>query len=128
MNHVSLGIEQELRDKLTRYGGKTVHWERLGVVAGDFAAFDLFPLPVKDSARSAAFVAQHGTRCAEVDALPPAELRRRVRDAIESHIEPGPWERLKRVEKLEQGVLLDFVGQWREETDLGAVSAEGGDE
>ena len=122
-----MGIEQELRDKLTRYCGKTVNWTRLGVTAGDFAAFDLFPLPVKDSARSGAFVARHGTRCAEVDALPPAELRRRVRAAIESHIDQGRWQRLKHVEELEQGVLLDLVNGWQREPDLGTVS-EGGDE
>jgi len=121
-----MGIEEELRDKLTRYGGGVPHWVRLGVVEADFAAFDLFPLPVKASARSAAFVARYGTRCAEVDALPPAELRGRVRAAIESHIDQGRWQRLKRVEELERGVLLDFVGGWRGKTALGTVSPEGG--
>lgn len=82
---------------------------------------------MKDSARSAAFVARHGDQCAEVDALPPAELRRRVRGAIESHIEQGRWERLKRVEELEQGVLLDLVSGWQGQRNLGTVS-EGGDE
>jgi hypothetical protein len=122
-----VGIEHELRDKLTRYSGRSPHWERLGVVAADFAAFDLFPLPVKASARSAAFVAQYGTRCAEVDALPPNELRDRVKAAIEAHIDQDPWGRLKRVEELEQGVLLDLVSGWQREPDLGPVSAEGGE-
>lgn len=121
-----VGIEQELRDKLTRYSGKTPHWARLGVVEDDFDEFELFPLPVKNSSRSAAFVARYGTRCAEVDALPPTELRRRVQVAIESHIDQARWQRLKRVEELEQGVLLDFVEGWRAKTDLGSVSPEGG--
>ncbi len=122
------GIEDELRDKLTRYGGRTPHWTRLGVVRNDFEAFGLIPLPVKSSSRSAGFAAVHGTACAEVDALPPSELRARVRVAIESHIEPGEWERLRRVEDLERQTLADLVGRWAGEPDLGSVSSEGGEE
>src|SRR5262249_46455212 len=123
-----IGIEQELRDKLTRYSGRTPRWERLGGVEGDFDEFDLFPLPVKNSSRSAAFVAPYGTPRAEVGAPPPTELRCRVEAAIESHIDQTRWQSLKRVEELEQGVLLDFVEGWRGKTDLGTVSAEGGAE
>ncbi|QJW97258.1 hypothetical protein [Frigoriglobus tundricola] len=124
------GIEDELRDKLTRYSGRAPQWTRLGVVRDDFRAFDLIALPVKSSARSAGFVAQYGTACAEVDALSPSELRDRVRRAIESHIDQERWQKLQRVKELEQQVLLDFVGEWREKTDLSTISAsgEGGEE
>jgi hypothetical protein len=121
-----MGIEQELRDKLERYSGRIPLWQRLGVTAADFEDFDLFPLPVKTSARSASFVERYGTRCAEVDALPPNELRARVLAAIEAHIDQDRWEKLKRVEELEQGVLLDLVGGWKQETDLGTVSPDQG--
>lgn len=42
----------------------------------------------------------------------------RVRSAIEGHIDQDRWRKLKRVEELEQGVLVDFVGRWREKPDL----------
>jgi hypothetical protein len=116
-----MGIEQELRDKLTRYSGRKPYWLRLGVDEGDFDAFDLFPLPVKKSSRSVAFVAEYGDRCAEVDALPPTELRARVRAAIEAHIDQDQWARLKRVEELEQQTLVNLVGGWQK-ADLGTVS------
>ncbi len=118
------GIEAELRDKLARYSGKECTWVRLGVTAGDFLDFNLMPLPVKKSSRSAAFVREYGTDCAEVDALPPGELRQRVQTAIESHIDQDRWERLKRVEQLEQQTLLDLVGRWQK-PDLGPVSSPG---
>lgn len=121
------GIEEELRDKLTRYSGRAPHWKRLGVVEGDFEAFDLIPLPVKPSARSAGFTSKYGNRCAEVDALPPNELRERVRDAIESHIDQDRWQKLLRVEELEQQTILNLVGGWQK-TDLGTFSGKGGDE
>ncbi|MBM3982083.1 MAG: hypothetical protein FJ304_17830 [Planctomycetes bacterium] len=117
------GIEDELRDKLARYSRKAAHWSRLGVVRDDFAAFDLIPLPVKASARSRGFAERYGTACAEVDALPPSELRERVRAAIESHIDRDRWQKLQRVEELEQQTLVDLVGGWRK-ADLGTVSAE----
>ncbi len=120
------GIEDELRSKLTRYSGRTPHWARLGVVAADFDAFDLIPLPVKPSSRSDKFVAEHGTACAEVDALPPSELRARVERAIEGHIDQSRWEKLRHVEHLEQQVLIDLVGDWKK-TDLGSVPTESGE-
>lgn len=121
------GIEDELRDKLTRYSGRTPHWKRLGVVEEDFEAFDLIPLPVKASARSAGFADRYGDRCAEVDALPPNELRDRVRDAIEENIDQSRWQKLLRVEELEQQTLLNLVGGWQK-TDLGTLFDEGGEE
>jgi hypothetical protein len=58
-----------------------------------------------------------------VDALPPSELRERVRTAIESHIDRDRWQKLQRVEELEQQTLVDLVGGWRK-ADLGTVPAE----
>lgn len=107
------GIETVLRDKLIRYSGKTPTWTRLGVTAEDFEAFGLIHLPVKKSSRSDEFIRRHGRRCAEVDALPPAELRDRVRDAIEGHIDQQRWDRLREVERLEQQTVVDLVGRWQ---------------
>lgn len=96
-------LERDLKAKLTRYCDREFHWERLAVNIDDFEKFDLFPLePKKSDRRYAKFVATHGDQCAELDALPATELRRRVRDAIEGHIPSGEWERLQELEELEQ--------------------------
>lgn len=132
-------IERDLREKLARYSGLTVHRRarvsaadlrlaertrcafmvRLAVLHSDFHTHNLISLPAKQSDnRMKGFVEEHGDSCAEVDALPPTELRRRVRQAIERHIDQERWERLKQVEGLEQQTLLNLVDGWqREETE-----------
>jgi hypothetical protein len=90
-----------------------VLWHRLGVNSLDFTQFGLICLPVKRSAsRAKAFIARHGTACAEVDAIPPDELRQRVRCAIEAHIDPEHWARLQRTEELERNTLGTLLGTW----------------
>jgi hypothetical protein len=127
-------LERDLREKLKRYTGRPlwsyegdgpalemidddnrhVYWTRLGVVCQDFDAFDLVCLPVKEKdMRARGFIQEHGHDCAEVDALPPSELRRRVREAIERHIDPKRWARLRRTEAAEQETLKQVMDGWR---------------
>jgi hypothetical protein len=127
-------IERDLREKLERYSGKTWFrkpvlpqyaldpegadgttfcWQRLAVRREDFSAHNLICLPVKGKdKRSPGFVREHGTACAEVDALPPSELRRRVQAAIDSHIDVERWNRLLEVERLEQETLATMLKTW----------------
>jgi hypothetical protein len=129
-------LERDIREKLARYCGKqllesqsygdaanrewwwngadqnTVLFERVAVIDRDFHAFNLLPLAVKDSDnRARKFRAQHGDRCAELDAIPSTELRRRVREIIESHIDVSryAWERLLGVEAEERNTLDTFI-------------------
>jgi hypothetical protein len=75
----------------------------LAVNGDDFETFSLIPLkPKKTDSRYRRFVAEHGTECAELDALPATELRRRVEQAILAHVDMDKWERLKEVERLEK--------------------------
>jgi hypothetical protein len=122
-------IERDLREKLSRYSNREVcavgedhqppylrmHWRRLGVVASDFDAYDLIRLAVKHSdSRARKFVAKHGVDqgCAELDALPPNELRARVREAIEAHIDQDEWQRVKAVEAAERESLKSFTANF----------------
>jgi hypothetical protein len=135
-------LERDLREKLERYSGKTiltqtgdlmdaglgyhfrrgllgsnVLWERLAVREDDFYEHELVRLPVKRSdMRARAFVEEYGEDCAEVDAIPPTELRQRVREAIEGHIDPDRWARLRRPEELEQQTLQQYVNGWHRES------------
>ncbi len=115
-------IERDLREKLARYSGRRekppatcsgnrfFSWTRLAVRLDDFAAHDLIRLPVKDKDnRSAGFRRTWGNDCAEVDALAPSELRRRVGDAVKAHIELKEWERLLEIETLEKKCLDNWV-------------------
>ena len=119
-------LERDLREKLARYSDRHVEddsdladednfvWQRLGVTEEDFQAHDLIRLPVKTAdKRAAGFVRQYGTSCAEIDALPPTELRQRVSDAIDSHIDVDRWNRLLKVEQAERETLDQFVTSLR---------------
>lgn len=120
-----MAIEADLRAKLSRYSGRTFQWQRLAVVEHDFDAFDLLPLPVKTTdVRSRAFHERYGSRCAEADALPPSELRRRVRTAIESHIDRAAWDRLRAVEAAEKQSLDDFHARLAAKVDRDPVLPE----
>jgi hypothetical protein len=121
-------LERDVREKLARYctgkklfvanhvvdGGwletadhRFIVFNRLGVLEPD-----LLPLDVKDTdTRADKFRDVHGDRCAELDAIPSTELRRRVSDAIESHIDirREEWERLQAVENSEKETLGKFI-------------------
>jgi hypothetical protein len=99
-------LERDLRAKLERYCIRSFTWERLAVNFQDFADFALIPLkPKKSDRRYKAFVREHGSECAELDAIPPTELRRRVEEAINRHIPQERWNRLQETERIEKESL-----------------------
>ena len=131
-------IERDLREKLERYSGRAVYendsnpsrhqvsWQRLGVIDTDFNDHDLIRLPIKvKDVRAKGFREAHGDSGAEIDAIPPSELRRRVREAIEQHIESERWERLRHVEELERETMrqaLSSLGSDEKESRFGFES------
>lgn len=92
-------IERDMKEKLYRYSRKDVEWTRLGVVKADFEEFGLRKLSTKVTDKKAAkFIAEHGPDCAEIDAIPPNDIRKRLREAIVKHIPPGGWEQCQKEE------------------------------
>jgi len=107
-------IERDLCERISSYGGVFSGFERLAILGEDIRAFDLPPLRVKASdSRAAGFRRKFGNRCVELDALPPGELRRRIRKAIESHIDWEAWSRALAVEEAEKESIENFVGRWK---------------
>jgi hypothetical protein len=128
-------LERDLREKLERYSGilvclsgtddweclmgewsesrPFVVWNRLAVREADFEEHGIIALPAKHTDnRAKAFIERHGRRCAEVDALPPSELRERVELAIQGHIDEARWKRLEKVEAAEQKTLASVLDRW----------------
>jgi hypothetical protein len=129
-------LERDLWQKLERYSGRqgwtpsaewgpeelAVHgdvngrnfcWFRLAVRGADFQEHSLVPLPVKMTDRRAeGFLREHGRQCAEVDALPPTELRRRVEEAIVAHIPTERWAQLRQTEQMEKETLERYLTAW----------------
>lgn len=99
-------LERDIKDKLRKHCMRIARWTRIGVIRQDFKDFKLLPLPPKKSdSRHKNFRAKHGDQCAEVDALPATELRRRVHEAIQAHVPMPLWERLQEKERHEKRYL-----------------------
>jgi len=100
-------IERDLRSKLETQSGRYIEWQRLAINASDFDDHNLIPLEAKQKdKRYQKFVDEHGYKCAEVDALNPNVLRKRVSNAITMWIPRDRWESLKHVEQLERETFV----------------------
>ena len=104
-----LKIESSLISRLRRFTGKDFEWRRLAITDADFANRELLGFPVKRSGSWREYLAKYGDRCIEVDALPPNEIRERVKNAIEAHIDTMEWKRLQETERLERETLENIV-------------------
>jgi len=97
-----LKIEASLKSKLQHFTRRDFSWQRLAITEDDFKDQGLLGFPVKRSGSWHEYLAMHGDRCVEVDALPPDVIRERVQNAIELHIEGIEWEKLRETERLER--------------------------
>jgi hypothetical protein len=62
------------------------------------------PVTITDS-RAHKFVQRFGTETVELDAIPARQMRRIVREAIESHMEPAQLRTLQMVEREERETI-----------------------
>lgn len=107
-----LSIESDARKKLEGFGC-CVEWARLGLLASDFDTFDLVNIDVKKTdSRAKVYLSQFGDRAAELDALPPAELQRRITSAIESCADLAAVERCRAIETAERETLRLVAKNW----------------
>jgi len=100
--------------------GKSFYFARLAIFKEDITTYHLPPLKIKrdddgkpTDSRSEKYLEEYGDVCVELDALPPDELRHRVRDAVESHIDMAKWNHALMIEKAELTSINDIVTQWQ---------------
>ena len=105
--------EQDLPARLTDYDGDHVEVRRIALTREQVSGLPSFPATDKrKDPRSPWFVANHGDRCWELDAMDPNDLRDCVEDAIRGLIEPVAWARCEAVNKAEQESLRTIVAAW----------------
>ncbi|HEY4707048.1 MAG TPA: hypothetical protein VII64_06265 [Thermodesulfobacteriota bacterium] len=111
-----LDIERDLLDKISKYQ-RTDNYatiERLGILREDIALFNLPPLQIKDSdSRAPKFRLQHGAEVVEADALPPVELRARIREKVEALIDFTSWNHKLIAERAEFASIKKFAATFR---------------
>jgi hypothetical protein len=113
-----LAIEEATRRKLAGFGAE-FEWRRGGLLPEDLDAFSLVRVPVKRGGakkkgdpRAKGFLNKFGDNAAELDALGPAELERRIRAAIVEHIDQEVWERGRLVQERERESLNLVRDNW----------------
>jgi hypothetical protein len=103
-------LERDIYESLEHFSKREFNWCRLGIDPEDFELYDVKPLaPKKKDSRYKRFVEQGWYDCAEVEAIPAAEMRRFLQDAIESHIPQGEWQRLQELERIERGQWMEYM-------------------
>jgi len=106
-------IESDVRSRVQRYGSGPFKMERLAIFASDIKRFNLPPLLVKESdSRAARFLERYSNNCVELDALPPDELRRRIRESVTGLLDLELWNRAVAVEEVERNSILETVARW----------------
>jgi hypothetical protein len=88
--------------------------QRVAIFKEDIADFNLPPLKVKPAdSRAPRFVLAHGDQAVELDALPPTELRARLRKAIDSVIDHAAWDRASMVEEVQRDTCRRYAGVFK---------------
>ena len=104
---ITRAVEEGLREFAP---GAEIHFERVAVTPGQIESMSLPTRPTKSSdSRSKGF--EGGS--VEVDAIPPAALRRLAEGCITRHIDPGAHARLMAVEEAERETLRGIAGGGR---------------
>jgi len=104
--------ELDIPARLKRYGSRW-RFERIAVLKTDTLHLPSFDASTKSSdMRYQWFVEHFGTKCWELDAIDPNDLRQRVRDQIETRLDLLAWEHAKRIEAVEVESMNDFHRAW----------------
>lgn len=101
-----------LKEKVERFGieyGVSVEFHHLGLTWWQVKDLDLPTRPPKRN--TAADQRWPYDFAAELDAIPPDDLRAMVRDAIEDHLPTWELNRLKKIELEERNTLWQFIGR-----------------
>lgn len=101
-----IDIERDLEDRLARYGAKDFSVTRIALTADQIKQYNLPPMPVKRSdARAEGFMAEHGDKSVELDALDPNLFQKIVEKSIRSNINIRRWNRkIRKIKELQEWI------------------------
>jgi hypothetical protein len=107
--------EADLPERLKRYGADLLS-RRIALVEDDLRGLPHFDVRSKaGDPRYQWFLRRYRrSRCYELDAMNPNDLRRRVREQIERFIDRALWDRAVEVERVEVESMHKFQVQWQQ--------------
>jgi hypothetical protein len=99
-------IERDLSERLQKYGANDFEVHRVALTSEQIKNYNLPPMPVKRSdARADNFLAIHGDKAVELDALDPNLLQKTVAESIEARIDKKLWHaKLRKIEELKKWI------------------------
>jgi hypothetical protein len=110
--------EHDLPQRLAKYDGDHITIRRIALTPDQVSELPSFPATRKRTdPRYKWFVANHGNRCWELDAMDPNDLRDCVEEAIVDLVEPIAWDRCEVVNQAEQESLKTILEKWGEATE-----------
>ncbi len=121
-------IEQDLHQRVERASGRDFDMERLAIHAADIGTFGLPPQKIKASdSRAAGFRRRFGSTAAtvELDALPAAELRDRVQNAVRRLIDFEAWDRQVQLQQVELESITRVADLMKNLPQVGGARPEG---
>jgi hypothetical protein len=106
--------EQDLPGRLAEYGGDHVGVTRIALLRENLDDLPSFSASEKKKdPRYSWFVHNYGSKCWELDAMDPNDLRDRVEAAIQGAIEQEAWDRCTITEKAERESLRTVLDNWK---------------
>ena len=103
----------DLPKRLAEYGGDHIILRRIALTPPQVMRLSSFPAADKyKDPRFEWFTSRYGSRCWELDAMDPNDLRDCVLTSIEELIEPVAWQRCETVNKAEQESLKTILEKW----------------
>jgi hypothetical protein len=105
--------EVDLPKRFAEHNGDHIKLKRIALTRQQVRGLPSFPAADKrKDPRYRWFVANHGNRCWELDAMDPNDLRDVVEREIKKLIEPVAWQRCELVNKAEQESLRSILAKW----------------
>ena len=105
--------EEDLPRRFDKYDGDHINLQRIALTREQVRGLPSFPASDKrKDPRYSWFVAKHGDRCWEIDAMDPNDLRDCVEREIVRLIEPVAWQRCAAVNAAEQESLKTILEKW----------------
>jgi hypothetical protein len=104
--------EVDLPARLADYGANHITLRRIALTRQQVRGLPSFAAADKAKDPRFRWFANYGTRCWELDAMDPNDLRDCVEQEIEKLIEPVAWQRCEVVNKAEQESLRSILSQW----------------
>jgi hypothetical protein len=103
----------DLPRRLTEYGAE-YELHRVALTRDDLMGLPNFePETKRKDPRYSWFMKHIKTKCYELDAMPPPELRSRVESHIRAFIDFGSWDHARMIERAEVDSMKDFHKSWR---------------